>query len=190
MKEKHDFKTDANFRRVEQDGMPAEVATELLLTGGLRTNRERKVAAAALATMWESTRQRKDDAKKLHTRLSAATLAQLGKWLTRTEHRYIRIQHKYQRVCVAADALAADTKLTANQRAALAKALEQQKAAITVIGSRLEGVLTSLEDAIRARNEAPRRRENLARTCFQNVVIARHKLVGVELHFDPQSLLA
>jgi hypothetical protein len=178
------------IQRVEKDGMPPEVATELLLSGSLRYNRERKVASAARSVFWESTRQKKDAGKKLQARLDAATLAQLGKWYRRTEHSYIRIQHKYQRVCAAADALANDggNKLRPNQKEALGKALEQQKAILTINGTRLEAALMALEAAINRRNKLPREREKLTRTIFESMVIPWHKLVGVEVHYDPLSI--
>lgn len=182
--------TNKNFRIKEQDGMPREVATELLCTGSLRYNHERKTASLARSTIWESTLERKPADGKILRRLNRASLGQLVKWHRRAEHRYTGIQHKYQRVENSLADLPAKENLTPEQKKYVQAALEREKAKLILIGTQVEQFLMLAEDVLKARQREPKRREGLARTIFESMVIPWHKLVGVELHFDPQSLLA
>lgn len=170
--------------------MPREVATELLCTGTLRTNRERKVARLARSKVWESTQERKPVAKKLAARFAGRSLVCLTTWHQRAERKYIHIQHKYQKVSSAISEVPGREDITAEQRKAVVRMLEREQAKLMLIGTQVELFLTEIESAIKQRGEAPKRRENLAKVIFESMVIDWHKLVGVELHFDPRSLMA
>jgi hypothetical protein len=82
------------MKKTERDSMPREVAIEMLCQQKL-SNRERKVCMAALHTYHESEQQRKPVDQKVASKLTKATLAQLGKWLKRAIARRADTQRAY-----------------------------------------------------------------------------------------------
>lgn len=90
---------DASPEAIERDTMPSEVATELLCEPKAHlTARVRKNCCSARETHYVSVRERKPGATKLATRLSAAKLTQLGKWLRRSIHRRAGTQRQFDRL--------------------------------------------------------------------------------------------
>lgn len=79
--------------QISTDGMPAQVATELLANPKARlTARMRKTCWDARSKFFVATQQRKPLERKLDAKLSRATWEQLSRWLRRAEHRFLRLK--------------------------------------------------------------------------------------------------
>lgn len=79
------------------DGMPKQVATELLCTGNL-TGPLRRSAESARVNYFGSTRVRKPPEERLARKIKEAKINQIHKWLKRAIDRRMQAQRAYLRV--------------------------------------------------------------------------------------------
>lgn len=88
-----------NHKQLEVDGMPPQVATELLCAPKARmTARQRKTCWAARSKVYCSTLKQKPVEEKLANRMRRASWAQIGKWTARTESRGALLESAYSKV--------------------------------------------------------------------------------------------
>jgi hypothetical protein len=142
---KKTYEQNPNFRLEKRDGMPREVAAELLATSGTHlSNTVRKNCLDAMSKHWVSTLERKPLEAKLPKKFAAATGAQLTKWSRRVVARRKQVQAAYE-FCVAELA-----KEGIKRRQQLW--FERQKAALDFTASQLDAVRDALEYEIDTRN--------------------------------------
>lgn len=124
------------MKKIERDGMPKEVATEMLCSPWRRmTNRERKTYAEARQTVWVSEQERKPLALRMRNRAAARPIA----WLDRERSRAMKhrrgVQMKYESLM----------KLAPNP------IIERFVAALNLRAGHLDTVMDAINDEIRMR---------------------------------------
>jgi hypothetical protein len=84
------------WKRIEQDHMPVQVATDLLCTLERMTLSQRKTFLDARATSYCAIEEKKPRDGKLSRKYREATLLQLGKWKRRANKRRSKLQLQYE----------------------------------------------------------------------------------------------
>lgn len=145
-----------NREKVEQDGMPKEVATEMLCRPGVRlTNRERKMYQRARCTVYKSTLEKFSLADRVAIRLQGVTWEQLNRWLLRHQAREKIVQTAYSKTQEAAEKLAAETVTEENKVILAAKRVVLQRilAGLQMRGSTHQLIIDALETEIDRRQK-------------------------------------
>jgi len=131
---------------VKKDGMPKEVATEMLCAGRLNGMMRRECQRAREQGFTVPMPQKAMDVR-LAARFKRASVAQLAKWLRRREKRYSGVQRTYSKL-QAGLAKLPEAKLAPHLHKAAEKLINMRIEAIRTEGSALEIYLTTIEDAI------------------------------------------
>lgn len=146
----------ANREKVEQDGMPKEVATEMLCRPGIRmSNRERKQYQRARVTVYKSTLEKFSLADRVAIRLKGCTWEQLNRWLLRHTTRERLVQQAYSKANEAAEKLAAETVTEENKVILAAKRVVLQRimAGLQMRGSTHQLIIDAIETEIERRQK-------------------------------------
>jgi hypothetical protein len=143
--------TPLNRKQVEQDGMPKEVATEMLCRPGIRmTNRERKQYQRARQKVFTSTLEKISLADRIAIRLQSRPWEQLHRWLLRHQKRHDDVQTAFRKATVEAEKVAA-TPITEENKVLLAAkrvVLQRILAGLNVRGSTHQLIIDALETEI------------------------------------------
>jgi hypothetical protein len=138
------------FKVVERDHMPVEVATELLCTPKARTtNRERKIWNAARTIVFESTLRPIPEEQKTSVWLQSRTWQQIHQSLSRTIQARVKAQIHFKFIVreIGKLSMVPDAKDTPLRRAIL----ERQQAALDIHAAGLDALREALENELTRR---------------------------------------